>query len=45
VAILTDGAPSTYGAAISAMVTDEAQRLMPNATIDDPAAHDRPSRR
>jgi hypothetical protein len=39
VAILTDGAPSTYGAAISAMVTDEAQRLMPNGTIDDPAAH------
>jgi len=39
VAILTDGAPSTYGAAISAMVTDEARRLMPNATIDDPATH------
>ncbi|MCW2645061.1 MAG: hypothetical protein JWP07_1170 [Pseudonocardiales bacterium] len=40
VAILTDGAPSTYGAAISAVVTGEAQQLMPNGTIDDPAAHD-----
>ncbi|MDT4933794.1 MAG: hypothetical protein QOK11_1686 [Pseudonocardiales bacterium] len=40
VAILTDGAPSTYGAAISALVTGEAQALMPNGTIDDPAAHD-----
>jgi hypothetical protein len=34
VAILTDGA------AISALVTGEAQQLMPNGTIDDPAAHD-----
>jgi hypothetical protein len=39
VAILTDGAPSSYGTAISAVVTAEAQRLMPNGTIDDPAAH------
>jgi predicted thioesterase len=39
VAILTDGAPPTYGSAISAVVTAEAQRLMPNGTIDDPAAH------
>jgi hypothetical protein len=40
VAILTDGAASTYGAAISAVVTGEAQALMPHGTIVDPAAHD-----
>ncbi|MDQ1732741.1 MAG: hypothetical protein QOK10_2900 [Pseudonocardiales bacterium] len=39
VAILTDGPPSSYGSEISAVVTAEAQRLMPNGTIDDPAAH------
>jgi hypothetical protein len=39
VAILTDGPPSSYGSAISAVVTAEARRLMPNGTIDDPAAH------
>ncbi len=39
VAILTDGSSSTYGSAISAMVTAEAQALMPGGKLDDPAAH------
>jgi hypothetical protein len=40
VAILTDGPPSSYGAAISSVVTGEARALMPNGIIDDPAEHD-----
>ncbi len=39
VAILVDGAPDTYGAAISQMVTAEAQALMPGGRVDDPADH------
>ncbi len=39
VAILTDGASSTYGATISGVVTAEAKTLMPNGQLDDPASH------
>ena len=40
VAILTDGSPWTYGAAISSVVTQQAQALMPGGRIDNPADHD-----
>ncbi len=36
VAILTDGSPSTYGTAISDMVTTEAKLLMPNGVARQP---------
>lgn len=39
VAILTDGSPWTYGEAISSVVTQQAQALMPGGRIDDPADH------
>ena len=38
-AILTDGSPWTYGEAISSVVTQQAQALMPGGRIDDPADH------
>ena len=40
VAILTDGSPWTYGAAISSVVTQQAQALLPDGRIDNPADHD-----
>src|SRR5262249_35756862 len=39
VAILTDGSSWTYGSAISSVVTQQAQALMPGGRIDDSADH------
>jgi hypothetical protein len=39
VAILTDGPPDSYGSQISAMLTQQAQQLMPGGQIDDPVRH------
>jgi len=36
VAILTDGPPSSYGSPISAVLTAQAQALLPGGTVDDP---------
>jgi hypothetical protein len=43
VAILTDGPSSTYGSAISAVVTAQAKALMPDGAIEQPAASAAPA--